>query len=125
MLVVLSGFGDDGDVKEIQEKLKLMRKLILGSMLIASSIFTFPNTANANSVQNEINSINRTIRDVTRYERRVLNPAVRKNQRYLNWLYRACMNGNMNACSQYNIRIRRQNKRLKREIQRIRNRRRY
>ncbi|BAZ16411.1 hypothetical protein NIES4071_82870 [Calothrix sp. NIES-4071] len=102
-----------------------MRKYLLGSILMISSLFTFTNTANANSVQDEINRTNQLIGEYEQFERKVVNPEVQKYQRYLNRLYMACMNGNRNACNLYTIKIQQQNERLERATQIIRNRRRY
>lgn len=88
-------------------------------------MFTFPNTANANSVQDEINRTNQLIGEYEQFERNVVNSAAQKYQRYLNRLYSACMNGNMNACNEHGIRIRQQNQRKERAREIIRNRRRY
>jgi hypothetical protein len=74
--------------------------------------------AKADYVRDELNRTNRLINEAGKFNSNVLQPAVRRNEIYLNNLYNACLRGNSVACNQHLRAQKRIGNRLNRAIQR-------
>lgn len=90
----------------------MLRKLLVTSLLALGSTVTLLNPANAQTTDPYVNQLlqetDRVISDTNRYINNVAIPEGQRYQRYLNQLSQACMGGNANACQEYNLRMRRQ-----------------
>lgn len=100
-----------------------MKRVLLSSAIILSSLFIHTPHASADSyVDQVLNETNQLTQDLESYYQNVLVPASVQYDNYLNQLLRACGNGNQSACDEYDVRIGAQNERLDRAIDYMRNR---
>jgi hypothetical protein len=89
----------------------MLHKLLVASLLALGSTVTLLNPANAQTTNPHLNQLlqdtDKVISDTNIHIKRIT-PEVERYQRYLNQLSQACLNGNTNACQEYNLRMRRQ-----------------
>lgn len=90
----------------------MLRQIIFASLLTIGSTLALVNSVKSQTSSSEVNSAlnetNRIIKKANDYNDNVAVPEGQRYQRYLNELYQSCLSGDSTACTQYQSKMRSQ-----------------